>query len=538
MLRSGVAVLSLARRGRRIRAAFFACLTAIAWLGPMSAVAGAHAELETTDPTADALIDRAPDAVTLRFSDRVEGNGATIQVLGPDGQRVDEGRAGAGDDDSVVVAPFDGTARGSYTASWRVVSGDGHQLSGSFVFHVGERTGAPSPGEDHATGVRAVAGVGRWLAFGGTLLAAGLLLFSGVVLREWSLPRRPLRTGVLLAAAVAAVASAVVLVSQVALSTGRGMLDALDLVPDAVRETRYGRLAVVRILSALAVMGVVLLPKRVSLRGAALLPALVLLAVPAAAGHAWSTSPAGLAVTTDLVHVTAVALWVGGLVGLLLLARTTTALGPPARRFSAVALAAVVVVAASGTVSGWLQVRSLDALVETAYGKLLLAKVALFLVLVAVGWLNRARWLPQVERSSALLTSVKAEIVVATVVVGLTALLVNRVPAREDLVRPFDETIQDDAGSVQLTVEPARLGENIMHLYFYDRSGAPRAVDAAELSVQSGSVAPRRIELEPVTASHFSAYGAALGARGTWRITVTSVREGAPSSSTFEVPVR
>ena len=91
---------------------------------------------------------------------------------------------------------------------------------------------------------------------------------------------------------------------------------------------------------------------------------------------------------------------------------------------------------------------------------------------------------------------------------------------------------------MQLNVDPALAGSNQLHLYFFDAGGATASVDAAEVIARVGDVPPRVLPLQPVTPSHFSAYGVSLTPGGRWRLDVTAVRRGQASTVTFEVPVR
>ena len=227
--------------------------------------------------------------------------------------------------------------------------------------------------------------------------------------------------------AVGAVGAFLALVAILAEGAGRNVYDALALVPDVATDTRTGQLALLRVVLTAAAAVAALIPavwRRV--------PAVVLalaggaLVVTTLAGHAWTAPNRWVAVMSDVVHLGATSVWIGGLVALL---AVLPLLGRPDRvglatRFSALALVAAVLVAASGTVSGWQQVRTLDGLTSTTYGRLLLAKVAGFAVLVVLGWLNRARLVPLVERTvGPLRRSLRIELVVAAIVLALTAAL-------------------------------------------------------------------------------------------------------------------
>ena len=321
------------------------------------------------------------------------------------------------------------------------------------------------------------------------------------------------------------------------------MYDALALVTEAAPDTRTGQLALVRVGLGLATAVAALVPvvwRR--LPGLVLALAAATALVTTIAGHAWTAPERWVAVVSDLAHLGAVSVWVGGLVALLavlpLLASDDRA--RLAARFSAVALVAVVVVAVSGTVSGWQQVRTLDGLTSTSYGRLLLAKVAGFAVLVVLGWANRARLVPLVRRTVApLRRSLRIELAVAAVVLALTAALIHQPPARTSASDgPYDTSVEADGGELlSATVEPAEAGSNDIHLYFTDPAGTPLGVDAVQVTAATTDVPARRLQVTPVTPDHVTVAGASLPSPGTWTIEVTAVQAGDPLVFTFEVPI-
>jgi copper transport protein len=568
-------------------AAAATCLATVVVGG--AAPAGAHATLVGTAPAADGVIDAAPSEVELRYDEAVETVDGAVRVFGPDGDRVDRATVEATDGGTTLRAPVDGDAEGTYTVAWRVTSEDGHTLSGSFVFHVGTRTGAVavSDGEGGATAV--TGGIGRWLGFAGAFVAVGaaaVALLAGrgrPTGRAGDRERRPpdplapagapaatltatrvdvtavdasagtapasalavrarLRS---LAAAGALAGAAGVLVSLVATlaeSAGRGLYGAIALVPDLAPETRTGQLALARAglgvaAAAAAMVGAVW--RRSPL--AVLVLGLASLFTASLAGHAWTAPDRWLAVASDATHLTALAAWTGGLVALLAALPLAPERGRLATRFSGLAVVAVVVVGVTGTVSGWQQVRTLDALTATTYGKLLLAKVAGFAVLVGLGYLNRSRLVGLVERTVAPLSrSLRVETAVAGVVLALAAALVHQAPARATVSEPFATTVTTETGAaLDVTVDPARAGPNDIHLFFVDDSGtAPLAVDAVQVTAATTGVPARRLPVTPVSTNHVTVAGASLPSPGTWTIEVTAVQAGEPLVFTFEVPIR
>jgi copper transport protein len=272
---------------------------------------------------------------------------------------------------------------------------------------------------------------------------------------------------------LAATAGAIVL--QAATATGTSFWTALDAdAVDAVSDTRPVRAWLARLgvwlvlgITLLAVMRPRRLPglRRAALGAAGAAPgaslsrpqvlllggAIVALALTAPlGGHSGTYSPSGLLVAVDTLHVLAVSAWLGGLAMLLFaLPIAVRALDRGERlplvaaatgRFSRLALSAVALLLLSGVVQSIALVGAFDALVDTAYGRLVLAKIVLFLGLVSFGAYNQRRLLPQLravadggeepERAAALLRrSVACEVALALVVLGLASVLVATEPA-------------------------------------------------------------------------------------------------------------
>src|SRR5918995_2287335 len=275
----------------------------------------AHATLVGTVPAADEVIDAVPELVELRFDEAVDDGGAMLR------------------------APTEADTEGTYTVAWRVTSEDSHALLGSFVFHVGARTGAANIGEEDDATTEVAGGVGRWLGFAGTFVAVGaaaLALAAGPGAQGDERVRRRVRPLALGGAAVAAFGVLLALVAMVAEGAGRDLVDAIDLVPDLAPETRTGRLALTRAglcLAAAATAAPVAVWRRSSL------PTLVLgaasLATASLAGHAWTAPSRGPALAADMIHLAAVALWIGGLVALLVALPVSADRSRLAARFSA-----------------------------------------------------------------------------------------------------------------------------------------------------------------------------------------------------------
>jgi copper transport protein len=255
-----------------------------------------------------------------------------------------------------------------------------------------------------------------------------------------------------------------------ATAAGLRLGEALDLdVFRATLTTRYGAVAAIRIGLLVVLLVLLAAALRQAGRGAAeragrtprwirvTLPPLLagLLATVSLTGHAGTGAAAPVGLTADVLHLAAVSVWLGGLAALVtavLPRRDPGELGQVLPRFSQLAFGAVAVVVSTGLVQTWRQVGAVDQLLWTDYGRLLLAKVTLVVLLVAAGAVSRstvqhrlvatsalaaraegpgaARLDPDLATVARLRRSVLVELAIAVAILALTAALVTTNPAR------------------------------------------------------------------------------------------------------------
>ncbi|HJZ37910.1 MAG TPA: copper resistance CopC family protein, partial [Solirubrobacterales bacterium] len=159
-------------------------VVALALLVP--AAASAHARLEGTNPREGAVVKAEPSAVIFEFDEPVEGNFGAVRVYDAAGERVDEGDAfhpgGEGPKLGVHLKP--GLPDGSYTATYRVVSADGHIVSSGYVFSIGKAGRAPTQtvgeligGSGNGKVTEVAYGLARGLEYTAIALAVGGVAF-------------------------------------------------------------------------------------------------------------------------------------------------------------------------------------------------------------------------------------------------------------------------------------------------------------------------------------------------------------------------
>jgi copper transport protein len=390
----------------------------------------AHAQLLGTSPTSGAVVARTPSQVVLTFGEAVQAPPTAIEIYSAAGQLVRAGPVGhpSGRADQVEVT-LPASLQGTYIVSWRVISADTHPVQGAFTFSVGTPSAGSGLGslEQHLLAARHPSRALGWLtgALRTLILLAVLVAVGGAgLLIGWpaGLDRAAVRVSMLAAAAVAAVTSAAAVVVQGPYDAGKPLGTAFrSVVLSPVLHSTFGRGAAVRIVASVVILAALLAanfgrrrpssgrPSRATADPGQRrrIPAPWLLVTTAGcAGLVVSLSLSGHATTGrwepfgfigDLVHVAAAAVWLGGLIVLVMvLFRPGTGsdpseLGPVVRRFSATAAWAVGLIVASGFFEAWRQIGSWKALSDTDYGTILLLKVTLVLAAIEAGWFSR-RW--------------------------------------------------------------------------------------------------------------------------------------------------
>ena len=223
-----------------------------------------------------------------------------------------------------------------------------------------------------------------------------------------------------------------------------------DVLSTVVNETQFGRVSEIRLVLAVIMAGGLAYDRFPLARGLALAMSLGLTAALAWTGHAGSTAGAMgiLHLTADTLHLLAAAIWIGGLVSLVLLLSVSRSDQTDAgvsfarnatQRFSIMGVAIVAVVLATGIVNGWILVGSWHALIVTFYGQLLILKIALFAVMLLIAAANRF-WLmprlalrsgsePQIEVLRRLARNSMIEIVLALMIFAIVGMLGTLHPA-------------------------------------------------------------------------------------------------------------
>ena len=592
--------------------------------GHASATVLVHAALASTQPADGSVVSKAPQQVSASFDEAVGISADSLAVYSPSGQRVDNGATFHVSAYEVAVGLLPGLGNGTYTGVWHVVSADTHPVQGAFTFSVGApsttHVGALLPAAD--TAVSDLFTVVRWLEYLCFALLGGGVAFLIICWPEGG--RRKDAGRLVTVSSLGLLLSTLAgLLLQGPYGAGAGLSGAFSAsLVRATFASSLGPASEAREVLSLLAAGVAafMLPRlpAATLSARRAYGAVWALLITAVAGswavydHASTGVQAPWGIPGDIVHLDAMTLWIGGLAMLAGVALRgqeirggpgAAALARAVPRFSVIAFGAVVALVASGVYETWREVGAWGALFGTAYGRLVLAKVAGLLVLLALGYVARRyiqRSLPHpaalagsgrmpmatgaarvtgplviagygdavaaaaaVDAAAAVAAAVPAgsgrpavpgggarsprgpsrvwalamrrlrrsvavELVVAVVILALTALLVNTATGREAYAptvsasRAFTTGGPGGTGVVHVFAAPARLGPNTIEVYFTKADGQPflPAQVSAALYFSAKGLGPLPVTLTRTAPGQYRAQDATVTFTGQWTLQV------------------
>jgi copper transport protein len=555
----------------------------------------AHAALAATYPAAGSVVPKQPEQVSATFDEAIHMTATSLEVYSPDGDRADDGDTTLADPEEIAVTLLPGLGNGTYTAVWHVISDDTHPVSGEFTFSIGapSATHVPALQVSPNNVVSAAFTVIRWLEYLTFALLCGAVAFLIIC---W--PAGARRVGVIRlvtyswAGLLVSTLLGLLIQGPYGSNEGLGQLFNAQLV-QATLASKLGTMSQARELMAFLAGGAasLLLPRLpgAERRGriAAGVAWAILTTAVAASWALYDHASTGVqtpwgGVPADIIHLDAMAIWIGGLAvlgGFALRGPADEGVATAVPRFSSISLACVGTIVGSGVYQTWREVGAWQALVDTSYGRLILVKVAGLLLLIALGYLARhylqrglrpagvgllaaptvidaptatdaptadgrapepdalpgPQWRPAMRL---LRRSVAVELAVAAVILAFTAILVNVATGREAYAptftarAPFNLGGAGGAGAVHVFVSPARLGPNTINVYFTGSRGrgyVPAEVTAA-LYYPAGHLGPTSVALTAAAPGQYQTQGAVLSNTGQWTLTVT-IRGGAPGTT-------
>ena len=576
----------------------------------------AHASLVRSSPANNETLRRAPARIVLNFSEAIERRLTEIKVLDKDNQRQDDGVTAFDDKDPTFVSVgVHSLSPGLYYVNWSNVSAvDGHDYNGRYPFIVLNADGTFPAGVSLDTTGGQTSGGGqllpsnfdsalKWIALLSLAIAGGAAFMLVAGIRPGAVflededynkltdaaERWVVNMGHVLLPAAFIASGFLVLLSINRFGTNISLIDYLTTVRTGQYRLAQLLLFVVALVGADALfLGRTARQRDIGL-GVLLLGVVGAMFTYSMVSHSASGTGKFWSVASDFAHLAAAAGWLGALVMLIPLVRWSRREMQGAQRFlllanildrfSIIAGLSVFVILATGAFNGLAEIPTASAMIDTTYGKVLLAKLALLAPLLAVAGLNayvlkprlvaaidgayqeggtgtpeqRAVWQRQVESLQRLLPrTIIVEVTLIIAVFAAVGVLSQTATAKGEVAQQkagqtgsakFNQTAAQGDLSLTLEVSPNRVGINQYNLTIQKPDGTPSTtVTQARLRFSyddvQNAVAPSEIILTRFADGDWRGAGAYFTQPGNWRVQTDVRRSDADDvSHLFVLPV-
>jgi copper transport protein len=360
-----------------------------------------HASLLRSEPVAGSVLASPPSAVCLWFSEIAQPVGQSIVVLSPTGTPIQDGALSI--HGTQLCIPVKISTAGTYLVDWQVISQDTHPSSGAFIFSVRRASGPWANSGQSAADISPLGlclqVAGRLLHMLGYALSFGPFAFYWLVLsflpstdkeRIQHRLERLVTPGIL----ALVLAEGLALLAQAASMSSAALLN-VSLLGD-IMATSFGRVLAQRLGAALLLwilVGTIQYNARraqVAIVGLGL----VLAGIDGEASHALNGNPIWLSLLANAVHIAAMGMWVGGLITLLAIWRLPEVASWRSLlllRFGQMATVAVTELILSGVIMAGMNLAQPLDLLTTAYGRVLLCKVIVLLLVLLLAFIGQRR---------------------------------------------------------------------------------------------------------------------------------------------------
>jgi len=436
----------------------------IATIGLLAISGGAalaHNSISGSSPAEGEVLASPPTLWAITFAKSVPLGSASGQVVTDTGQRQDLPNPRTGTTDNVIVFDFPQNLTGTITGRWRLVGTDGHVISGRVTFTVPQATtsaldvttAAPNTSTSPAANAslplatedaalsETIRVSTRFITYVAIILLGGLL-FANFYIAQGALstPRGRLLTHIAaIGTLVTPIISLWILVDDV-----RGSDGSIWSALSTIRSLSIGPMIMFRIVAGAAIVFFArsFLKRKIfddsGTRQLALLLTMYCVAL-AYGGHSRSLASPWLGVPTDVIHVIAVSVWLGGLVAVVVVIVPAVSVEQSMiafERFGFAAQRAVPAIMLTGVIQSLRLHGNVWSVFTSSHGLLLLAKISVVMIMLLLGNRNR-KFLasrrnpqnrhPKISRATLMRASIYEALFGATAI-GITAVLVAVTP--------------------------------------------------------------------------------------------------------------
>jgi len=476
-------------------------------------IASAHAILESSSPEASSLLASSPKEIRLDFDEQVEATLGDVRVYDSEQREVSKSNTvRSASDASVVSAEVPTLKNGVYVVVWRVVSADGHPVTGAFPFEIGTKSTGTSAAllEDVLNRTETTSPLGNPMSILRLLGFLGLILLIGCVSLLWRSPllgNARVRKTLRYSSVSIAVSSLGLLLMQGPYTAGKSWGSLFDsFLIGEVMQTRLGLALFIRATCAFS-WGVIALTASASAsrrwRIAVIATAVITITTYAASGHQSAGTLPGIFVPLDMIHLAAISTWVGALLALAVVSKDNN-VENEAKRFSQMATWSMPVVVVTGVVQGLHLLGGISTISQTNFGKLLLLKTLLVGAVVVFG--SKARAKLQLGSFSSIAKIIRRESALVVLVLAVTSLMVAQSPnAMPTTPISYSATKVQNGIVAELSVVPAVVGTAEVHVILTPPGGSltPAESVTVQFDLPSRSIPAIPVSMTEIGPNHW-----------------------------------
>ncbi|MEK4972709.1 copper resistance CopC/CopD family protein [Niallia sp. FSL R7-0648] len=506
----------------------------------------AHAYITNSNPSENEILKTAPEKVYIEFNEKIQTGFKILNVLNSSGERVDKKNVVINPDTekSMEVDLKSDLPNDIYTVEWRVVSADGHSVSGMIPFSIGELPdGAAFPTQqDNGNLVSFISTmINKGFLYIGFSIYMGLLLFYTIWYRNEKLSAKLVkRTKKISIIAVLFLAISIIssLVIQTQSYAGVSLLASIkpSNLMETLTSTKEGIIWIVQMI----LLAILFLAQRFIWTKEAylerkhwIIPGLAFIGImlsKAFLGHPSSSPYETVAIVLDFFHLIAASIWLGGMIVIILFLREGIfakegeghdLYWATMERYSLWALITVAVLAISGAINASLLIPDFQSLVSTAYGKVLLIKIGLLVLMLIFGAYHLVSRL-LLRKKDFYKKSIKMEITLGILILLVTTAFTQIQTPTLPIDLPFYEEAELGYNeNISLSITPKKTGvQNQYEVFVFDNNRKPiDPVEQITISLRQGEK-EMSFPLTKEKEGHYFAENLQLNQPGKWDVEI------------------
>ncbi|MGE7762754.1 copper resistance protein CopC [Peribacillus sp. NPDC097895] len=514
------------------------------------AMASGHATVIGSNPSPNEAMENLPEKISIQFSENIQPAFHSLEVFSQNGDKIQiQDSKISEQSETILEAKWKGKIdEGIYYIKWRVVSSDGHPIEGTIPFQFGNSTALSDQdiSEVNAGFPNSIIVFLQSLQYISFAALSGVLFFQLSLTKDTNLFQASRRARLYLWVSYAGLALSVFcsLPLKVTIDAGVGWTDAFNVtyIKEVLNATNFGNIWVIEILMLLLLFLAIYFMLENSLIKSLPIFSFIIIAIlmvcKAFTGHTAAVPNHVLAVVMDFLHLLSMALWLGGLMALLVILPgladrqavqkdKKTFYWSIIHRFSRWAFLFVIILIISGIYSSFQHVPTFHSLLNTTYGQLLLAKIGLMLVMIGLGAFHFFRGKTQTKKLG---FSVGMEFGLGIVVLLVAALLTN-VQTAMSSPGPIEKTVMtEEKNEVTLLVTPNEVGDNLIQVDLSNEGKPIAKIEQLTITMQSIDTpgGELKLQMQEKTTGTFTSKSL-LTMPGKWKVHVHGLTESLDS---------